>query len=296
MAYRLEWNIDGNAWPHRLHSRFVQAAGIRWHVQIMGSGPVLLLLHGTGSSTHTWRSLAPLLATHYTLVAPDLPGHAFSDSLPPGQLSLPGMAEALRDLLKVLSLQPVVGVGHSAGAAILARMSLDGALTRDIVSINGALLPFARLPALLLTPLARVLALNPLTPRLFAWRARREQAVRQLIDSTGSKLDEQDVQLYVNLVRSPAHVAGALAMMAKWDLQPLIEELPRLRVPLSLIVGTRDKTVSPAEADRVARRVTQASVQRLEGLGHLAHEEAPEKVAQAVLRVVSRPLPGSMPV
>ena len=36
-------------------SRFVEAAGLRWHVQILGNGPTLLLVHGTGASTHSWR-------------------------------------------------------------------------------------------------------------------------------------------------------------------------------------------------------------------------------------------------
>ena len=55
---------------------------IRWHVQRMGAGPALLLLHGTGAATHSWRALAPLLAEHFTVVAPDLPGHGFTG--PPG--------------------------------------------------------------------------------------------------------------------------------------------------------------------------------------------------------------------
>lgn len=283
MGERLRWERDGCDWPHREATRFVAAAGLRWHVQVMGRGPVALLLHGTGSSAHTWRSLAPLLADQFTTVAPDLPGHAFSDPLPRDRLSLPGMADAVSALMAEMKLQPSFAIGHSAGAAVLTRMCLDGAPLRGIASINGAFLPFARLPALFLTPVARLFALNSLTPNLLAWRARRVSAVQRLIDSTGSKLDAEGVQLYVRLVRSPHHVAGALAMMAKWDLQPLLNELPRLQTALSLIVGSNDKTIAPSEAERVARRVPHATLQRLPGLGHLAHEEAPEQVARAVL-------------
>ena len=55
-------------WPMRGHSRAVHVRPHLWHVQVMGTGPLVLLLHGAGASTHTWRSLAPLLAKHYTLV------------------------------------------------------------------------------------------------------------------------------------------------------------------------------------------------------------------------------------
>lgn len=283
MDKRLRWERDGLDWPHREASRFVSAAGLRWHVQVMGNGPAMLLLHGTGSSTHTWRSLAPMLAEKFTIVAPDLPGHAFTDPLAHHRLSLPGMADSVTALLAEMKLKPEFAVGHSAGAAILTRMSLDGASMRGIVSINGAFLPFARLPSVFLTPVAKLFALNPLIPRLLAWRAQRAEAVQRLIDSTGSKLDDEGVELYVRLVRSSDHVAGALAMMAKWDLQPLLRELPQLRVPLSLIVGMGDKTVAPSEAERVLRRAPNATLVRLPALGHLAHEEAPEKVARAVL-------------
>ena len=76
------WQRAGLDWPNRHSSRFVEAGGIQWHVQEMGSGPVVLLLHGTGSATHTWGSLAPLLADDFRVLAPDLPGHGFTDLVP----------------------------------------------------------------------------------------------------------------------------------------------------------------------------------------------------------------------
>jgi magnesium chelatase accessory protein len=144
----LNWETDGLDWPNRKASRFVVAGGLRWHVQFMGKGPVALLLHGTGASTHSWRDFAPLLARHFTIVAPDLPGHAFTERPKAPGLSLPGIAASVRDLLDVLEMEPVFGIGHSAGAAILARMTIDGALQpRALVSLNGALLPFRGVPA-----------------------------------------------------------------------------------------------------------------------------------------------------
>ena len=53
-------------WPNAAHSRFVRAGGIVWHVQMWGHGPPLLLLHGTGAATHSWRGIAPLLAPHFS--------------------------------------------------------------------------------------------------------------------------------------------------------------------------------------------------------------------------------------
>lgn len=119
-------------------SRFVEAGGLRWHVQVMGSGPVALLLHGTGAATHSWRDFAPLLSRQFKVVAPDLPGHGFTGTPDADGMSLPGMARGVDALLQALGETPVLCVGHSAGAAILAQMSLTGAAFAALVSLNGA--------------------------------------------------------------------------------------------------------------------------------------------------------------
>lgn len=279
---RLAWIRDGADWPNREASNFVRSEGLVWHVQRMGQGPVLLLLHGTGASTHSWRSLMPLLATHFTVVAPDLPGHGFSDSLP-GGMSLPAMARALSSLLAAMNVAPALAAGHSAGAAILLRMQLDAGLhTQGLVSLNGALLAPAGMAALLFAPAAKVFAGSYLLPKLFAWAANDDAALKRLVASTGSQLDPRGIELYGRLVRNPAHVRGALDMMAGWDLRSLERDLPLLRVPLRLIVGANDRTIAPGQALRVQGLLPAATITGLAGLGHLAHEEQPEAVAALI--------------
>ena len=137
------WADHQTTWPNAQHSHFVQAGGIQWHVQTMGQGPCMLLLHGTGSGNFSWRGLLPTLSQHFTVIAPDLPGHAFTSRGPEGALSLPGMAEGLRALMLQLHLTPQVIVGHSAGAAIAAHMALhfDSASRSTLIGLNPAWLP-----------------------------------------------------------------------------------------------------------------------------------------------------------
>lgn len=284
MSRALDWNVDGLDWPHRQHSSFVQAAGIRWHVQQMGRGPVLLLLHGTGAATHSWRDLLPLLAPHFSCVAIDLPGHGFS-SMPPGaHMSLDGMSRMLTALLAQLQLRPEVVVGHSAGAAIAAQLCLFEHLDADaVVALNGAFLPFTGLAGLLLPKVARAMSVNSMAARLFAWRAADTKAVRRLIGNTGSMLDARGVALYARLVGNPVHVAAALHMMARWNVAPLCSRLPELGPRLHLLAGASDLAVPPAQSRWVQQRVPGASLDRLEGAGHLAHEEMPGLIAAKVL-------------
>jgi magnesium chelatase accessory protein len=285
----LRWSRDGRGWPLAEHSRRIVAAGIDWHVQCYGSGPPALLVHGTGAATHSWRGLGPRLARQFTVVAPDLPGHGFTQALPARRCSLPGFAGALGELVRALDLGPALAVGHSAGAAILARGALDGTLApRALVALNGALAGWRGGAALLFAPLARLLAATPVAPALFAWRGRDRRVVERLVANTGSRLDADGLALYARLVANPAHVAGALAMMANWDLAPLERDLPRLGTPTLFLAGAGDRTVPPSESRAAHARVVRSEFALLPGLGHLAHEEAPEAVATAILAFADR--------
>lgn len=281
----LRWSVEGRDWPHRGHSRFVTQGPIRWHVQVMGDGAPLLLLHGTGAATHSWRGVAPLLAEHYTLVMPDLPGHGFSTGRPPGGMAMPSMARAIGGLLDALEVKPHAIVGHSAGAAVAARMALDGiAAPRMIVGLGAALLPFPGLAAALFPTLAKLLFVNPFAPHIFAQMARMQgETARFVVRATGSTIEPAGVAFYERLLRDPGHVGAAIAMMADWDLETLKRDLPRLAPPLRLVHGERDAAIPIATAREAAALVPDGRTTGLPTLGHLAHEERPGEVAALVL-------------
>lgn len=283
MSGALSWARDGRDWPHRAASRFVEAGGLSWHVQEMGQGPTLLLLHGTGASTHSWRDLLPLLARDFHVVAPDLPGHGFTEAPERDRLSLPAMARGLTALLGKLGVEPEGIVGHSAGAAIAMQMVLTGAVAPScLISLNGALLPFKGVASQLFPSVARLLVLNPLVPRLFAWRAGSTEAVTQLLEGMGSRLDARGQDLYQRLFSNRVHVASTLGMMANWDLEALGRSFGRLDLPVLLVVGAGDRAVPPGDARAVAQRLPDARIETLPGAGHLIHEEKPGDIAALI--------------
>jgi len=290
----MHWETDGRDWPHRRASRFVDAAGLRWHLQQFGpppgTAPSIVLLHGTGSSSHSWRDVAPMLGMRYSVLAMDLPGHAFTSAPASAhEQSLPGMARRVSGLLDHLQFRPTVIVGHSAGAAVAARMVLDGGVRPSaLVSLNGAFLGFGGLAGAVFSPLARLLASGSLAARFFAWQARDPAVVQKLVRSTGSVLDATGMRLYTMLVQSPAHVGAALAMMAHWDLTPLERELPQLTLPVVVVAAENDLTVPAAQAPLVAAKMPQAELALWPMLGHLAHEESPAQCVQLIEGLVRR--------
>lgn len=271
------------AWPHRDRSRFVRAGGVDFHLQEWGEGPAILLVHGTGASTHSFAALAPLLAERAHVVAIDLPGHAFSETSRNDVFTLPGMASALGALLKTAQVDPVLAVGHSAGAAILIRLALDGAIAPDaIVALNGAILPLHPFSHPLVSLMAKFLAANPFVPWFFSRQA-DEATVGRLLKDTGSKVPAESRACYEHLLRSRRHVTSALRMMAHWDLAPLARDLAHLKTKLILIAGESDRTIPPDTSAEVARRARDAELHRLPRLGHLAHEEDPRAIADLIL-------------
>lgn len=283
------WDKEGRDWPNRDASRFVAAGGVQWHVQTMGDpqAPAVLLLHGTGAATHSWRDLAPLLANRFHVVAPDLPGHGFTAPLRPA--SLDRMAQSVAVLMDTLGVVPQLIVGHSAGAAIgLAMIGHGLAAPAAMVSIGGALLPFPGMTAKIFPAVAKWLALNPFTPEIFAWRARAGETPAFLARATGSRIDPLGIELYGRLFASPGHIAGALAMMGEWALEPLERALPHIATPVLLMHGERDATIPIATSRQVATRMPDAILLALPGLGHLAHEEAPQATTMHIFEFAAR--------
>ena len=287
---RLDWQVERHRWPNADYSSFVSAGALRWHIQHVAPDhetarrPKILLVHGTGASTHSWRDNLLPLAGAGDVLAMDLPGHGFTERPAADRLSLPAMAHQLSGLLAALSFSPDLVVGHSAGAAILIRMALDGQIApRDIISLNGALYPFEGRTQRAFPAIARALFLNPLVPRVFALGAGKPQRVARLIEGTGSKLDDDGLALYGRLFACSAHAGAALGMMARWDLDALDRDIAGLQQSLMLVVGERDRAVPPSRAADLARRLASCRCVTLPGLGHLAHEEAPDVVNALVL-------------
>jgi magnesium chelatase accessory protein len=283
----MDWNRDLPGWPLSRLSRRVLVRPHDWHVQETGEGETLLLLHGVGASTHTWRDLIPIFARRYHVVAIDLPGQGFTRMGSRQRCGLDPMAEDIGALCRACGWSPAAIIGHSAGAALALRLARD--LERDrgtaplVVGINPALGHFEGLAGWLFPVFAKVLSATPLTARIFSMGSARPSRVRSLIGNTGSTLSDEGVALYARLIGDRDHVDATLKMMAHWSLDGLLADLPRLSAHCLFVTGANDAAVPPETAERAARRMPHARTLSLPALGHLAHEEAPETVAQVVL-------------
>jgi magnesium chelatase accessory protein len=274
----MDWARDGADWPNRELSRFVESRPHRWHVQEAGSGPTLLLLHGAGGATQSWRELLPRLARDFHVVAVDLPGQGFSRAGSRHRLSLTRMSEDLAALAAHEGWHIDLIVGHSAGVAL----ALDLACRiqpKGVVGLNAALGKFEGVAGWLFPLMAKVLALNPFASSILTRIPNSEARVRELLETTGSRFDDRTLALYRRLAADRDHVAGTIAMMSQWNIDALLARLDRVPCPVLLLAGAQDGTVPPETSRRASERMDRAEARVLPGLGHLMHEEAPDLVA-----------------
>lgn len=278
----MDWARDLKNWPLSHLSRRVTEKPHQWHVQETGKGPTLLLLHGAGATTHSWREITPLLAEDFHVVALDLPGHGFTRIGRPRRSGLPEMTADIAALCVAQGWQPRAIIGHSAGAAVA--LSLTQTLTPipAIIGINAALGRFDGVAGWLFPLLAKLLALNPLTALAFTMGRDPLSRARRLIEGTGSTISEEGLRYYAKLVSDRVHVDGTLKMMSQWNVDQLDSALPEITAPCLLIAAENDRAVAPRISLNAAERMPDATYLELPKLGHLAHEEAPESVTHQI--------------
>ncbi|MBJ3761471.1 alpha/beta fold hydrolase [Maribius pontilimi] len=269
-------------WPHADSSHFFDVRPHRWHVQLLGAGPDILFLHGTGASTHAWADVLTRLSRDFRVIAVDLPGHGFT-RLGSRHRSRPNtMAADLWALAMAQGWSPSAIVGHSAGAALaltMAGIPRSGQSVPHVVGINGALDGFDGAAGWLFPIAARAMATLPGVPSALAQLGRDRSRVEKLLKQTGSTLKPDAITRYANLFSDRDHLEGTLQMMSQWSTSHLPHLLKSWTGRLDLLAGDRDRTVPPDVSRRAAQSARNGHFVQLENLGHLAAEEDPDQVA-----------------
>lgn len=274
-------------------SRFVAVDGLDVHYREAGSAGadcVVILLHGFGASTFSWRAALPALARDCRVIAFDRPAFGLTDRPLPGEwsgvnpYSLEASAVQTVGLMDALGIEKAVLVGHSAGAAVAVLVAaryperVTGLVLEApaIFSSGGA--PSWLLP-LLRTPQAR--RLGPLFVRRLAGR-QSDDVVRRAF------ADPSDVtQAVLDGYRLPLRAENwdrALWEYAAAPRRPDVTGLlRRVQLPMLVVWGEKDRFVSPA----ASRRTAEASAGptrtlALPDVGHIPHEESPRVFIEAV--------------
>ncbi|HEX7123483.1 MAG TPA: alpha/beta hydrolase [Gemmatimonadaceae bacterium] len=275
-----EWYPAGD--PHAT-ARFVTLPGGE-RLRIIEAGPTtgtpVLLVHGWGASAYAYRRVLPLLAeAGLRGLAIDLPGHGQSDALR-GLDAYRGasLVSSLRSVLDALDWERGIAVGQSMG----------GGLVYDLVQATpqrfiGAVL----LAPMGLLPLRRIGVARAIgAPRWARVRVPRwavEVQLRRVYGERGT-WSERDVDEYWAPLRDRARVSALAAYVAEFDWHP---RPGTPAVPVTIVLGERDRLIPVARAEPRARALAGARVRVIPGAGHVLAEEVPNEVAAEIVALVS---------
>lgn len=276
-------------------SQFVEVLpGLTVHLRDEGprDAPVLVLLHGSNASLHTWEPWVARLKDKYRIVSIDLPAHGLTGPDPQRNYSTAKSARVVAAAADRLGLRRFVLGGNSMGGGIAARFAvtyperLDGLILvdaggqptsgdRDIpLAFRIAEIPGVRDVVAGITP--RWLIANGL-----------QGAV-----SVKSVLTDAAIDRYWELLRYPGNRQATLDRFGQGygSVQPA--ELAKVRTPTLILWGREDRFIPVASAGWYARQLPQARSVIYEGIGHLPMEETPDASARDVYAFLETVYPG----
>jgi len=264
-----------------------------------GKGPVLLLIHGIGDSSETWRNLIPHLARDHTVIAPDLLGHGRSDK-PRADYSVAAYANGMRALLSVLGVDRATTVGHSLGGAVAMQFAYQYPERCDrlvLVSSGGVsreVLPFLRLASAPNADFLLPLLGRPVTRLMI--RAAFALLARLRTDMGRDAVDF--LRMFEALPDATARRAFVRTLRAVIDLRgQVITMLDRCYLtagmPTLLVWGSHDAVI-PCEHGHIAHSAMPGS--RLEifaDAGHFPHRSDPERFLAVLTDFIATTAPAS---
>lgn len=268
-------------------SQFLDLApGFAVHVRDEGprDAPVLLLLHGSNASLHTWEPWVARLGRDHRIVSLDLQGHGLTGPIPSGCYTGTCMAATVEQVRARLGIERLAVGGNSMGGLVAIRYALahpDRVSALVLVDSAGAQVR----PGGGSRPLGFRIAAMPGVRQLAEHITPRAMIERSLDQSTSVKAaaTPDRVDRYWELLRHPGNRAATIARFSTprepFDAQTL---KPLAGLPVLILWGREDRLFPPEAAEWFRAALPEARLVILDGVGHIPQEEAPDASAEAV--------------
>lgn len=251
--------------------RLVDVNGVRVHFVEQGSGPPVVMVHGFGGHTCSFRYLLPELAKRHRVVALDLLGFGYTERTADGDYSMMGQARLVLGLMDALGIERASLLGHSLGGEVVMRVAAMAPQRVEklilAASVSGYRIP--TLPPVLLKPL------SPLLARI----AGRSVFKRLFYDPSLATDEVREAYL------APARIRGHLD-----GLYRVIEQMRRdrpiasqdIRAPVLILWPEAERILPARSLRRLRKRFPRAPVIIIERAGHLLLGERPEECLAAI--------------
>jgi pimeloyl-ACP methyl ester carboxylesterase len=255
-------------------------APVKLFYEEKGDGPPLLLIHGFGASTYTWRHIAPELARDHHVIAVDLKGFGQSDKPFDDHYSVFDQAELLAQLIEDRDLKNLTIVGHSFGGgvalvlALKADQRLKGRISKlvllDTIAYPQDIPVFFRM---LDMPLVSHIGVRMVPPIL------QTRIALRIAYFDNSKIENDEVEAYAAPLRTAAGkhaiIHSARQIMPE-GLDEISARYKTITMPTLIMWCDHDRIVPLDVGLKLRRTLPNSSLRIVDGCGHMPQEEQPD--------------------
>ena len=259
-------------------------APVNLFYQEEGSGRPLLLIHGFGTSTYTWRRIAPELAAKHRVIAVDLKGFGQSDKPMDERYSVLDQAELLAQLIEDRNLRDLTLVGHSLGGGVALLLALQaderlkGRISR-LILLNTIAYP-QNMPVffrMMNMPFLSHVGVRMVPPTV------QTRVALQIAYLDDSKIDDSEVEVYAAPLKTAAGkhaIIQSARQIVPNDLDALAERYKSITLPTLILWCDHDRIVPLEVGLKLRRAMPNASLRVVQGCGHMPQEEQPSQTLE----------------
>jgi len=259
---------------------------ITLYAEETGEGPPMLLIHGLGESTFTWRKIAPALSATHRVIVLDLKGFGRSDKPLDQAYSADHQAALVAAFMEKRGLKDVVVVGHSFGGTVALRTALipsvrEAGRIRRLVIISAPALPGSVASHL------RVVDI-PAVPEALAAALPPEMMARLLLrEARGgvSNIPDEDIKGYAapyyEMAAKHAFLVTARSIVAETG-EEISARYRTISQPTLVIWCRKDQVVPLRAGKRLRRTLPNARIAVLESCHHLPQDERPAALVELI--------------
>jgi pimeloyl-ACP methyl ester carboxylesterase len=268
--------------------QFVEINGVRLHYIERGNGAPLVLLHGNGSMIADFESsgLVDMAAKKYRVIVFDRPGFGYSER-PRNTIWTPkAQADLIKGALRHLGISPAIILGHSWGASVAVALALKyPEMISGLVLASGYYYPTARADIVILSAPAIPLlgdllsyTISPVVSRMI-WPLLMRKIFGPALIPTKFNRFPKEMALRPGQIRASA-AESALMIPAAFAFR---QDYANLKMPVVIVAGENDRLIdTDKQSGRLHRNVSQSTLRRIPGAGHMVHQTATEAVMSAI--------------
>jgi pimeloyl-ACP methyl ester carboxylesterase len=268
------------------HDRRITVDGVETQYLEAGAGPPLLLLHGHEQGATTWRWVIPALARTHRVLALSLPGHGESGPAADGHAPGADLAPFVAAFLSAVGVElPIDLVGHSAGGAIVLRLTLaDPTRIRTLTLVDSAGLGREVHPLLAVDTLPGIGELAVMISRMPGGDLARTSMSAAMLFAQPWRIPADFFSEQQALSRRPGQLEASTAMARALfgpygQRQILLDRLPALSTPTLVVWGDRDYLLPVQQAHAAVKSLPHGQLSVFPNCGHLPHVEQPDRFA-----------------